>query len=44
MAKSQPANIAIGKNKGHKTTKIQARRVKPASSKGKIGKRTKLIR
>lgn len=44
MAKSHPAVIAIGKNKGHKTTKIQAKRAKPASAKGKIGKRTKLVR
>lgn len=44
MAKSQPTNIAIGKNKGHKTTKIQAKKTKSAPAKGKLGKRTKLIR
>ncbi len=44
MAKSHPNVIAIGKNKGHPTTKIQARRVRPVSSKARIGKRTKAIR
>lgn len=44
MAKSHPAVIALGKNKGHKTTKLQSKRAKPVSSKGKIGKRTKLVR
>ena len=44
MAKSQPTNIAIGKNKGHKTTKLQAKRPRPVSTKAKIGKRTKLVR
>ena len=43
MAKSHPAVIAIGKNKGHPTTKIQ-RRVRPVASKSKLGKRTKVIR
>jgi large subunit ribosomal protein L36e len=44
MAKSQPTTIALGKNKGHKTTKIQAKRTRPVSTKAKIGKRTKLVR
>ncbi len=44
MAKSQPTVIAIGKNKGHKTTKIQAKRARPVSTKAKLGKRTKLVR
>ena len=44
MAKNSPTNIAIGKNKGHPVTKIQARRTRPVSSKGRIGKRTKMIR
>lgn len=44
MAKSQPTNIALGKNKGHKTTKIQNKTVRPVSTKAKIGKRTKLVR
>ena len=44
MAKSQPTNIAIGKFKGHKTTKIQGRKPRPVSTKAKIGKRTKLVR
>ena len=44
MAKSQPTVIAIGKNKGHKTTKIQAKRPRPVSTKAKLGKRTKLVR
>ena len=44
MAKSHPAVIAIGKNKGHKTTRIQAKRARPVSTKAKIGKRTKLVR
>lgn len=43
MAKNSPTNIAIGKNKGHSTTKIQ-RRARPVASKGKLGKRTKVIR
>ena len=44
MAKKHPTVIAIGKNKGHPTTKIQARRVRPVSTKSKLGKRTKVIR
>lgn len=43
MAKTQVSNIAIGKNKGHRTTKIQAK-TRPVHTKGKIGKRTKVIR
>lgn len=44
MAKSQPSNIAIGKNRGHKTTKIQSKKARPGSNKGRLGKRTKLVR
>lgn len=44
MAKSQPANIAIGKNRGHKVTRIQAKTPRPVSTKAKLGKRTKLVR
>ncbi len=44
MAKNQPTNIAIGKNRGHKTTKIQSKRPRPVSTKAKLGKRTKLVR
>ena len=44
MAKNQATTIAIGKNKGHKTTKIQSKSVKPASKKGRIAKRTTLVR
>lgn len=44
MAKSHPVNIAIGKSRGHKTTRIQAKQPRPASAKGRIGKRTKAVR
>ncbi len=44
MAKHHPINIAIGKNKGHATTKIQKKVVRPVKSKAKLGKRVKLIR
>ena len=44
MAKTQATTIAIGKNKGHKTTRIQAKGTKPGSTKGRISKRTGLIR
>ncbi|MCL4116163.1 UNVERIFIED_CONTAM: hypothetical protein GTU68_001910 [Idotea baltica] len=44
MVKNQVSNIAIGKNKGHPTTKLQGRKPKPAQSKGRLGKRTKVIR
>ena len=36
-------NIAVGKNKGHPTTKIQLKK-RPANRKGQLGKRTKAIR
>lgn len=44
MAKTQPTTIALGKNKGHKTTRIQPKHPRPVSTKEKIGKRTKLVR
>lgn len=44
MAKNHPANIAVGKNKGHQTTKIQKKGTRQARTKGKCGKRVKLIR
>ena len=44
MVKNHPNNIAIGKNKGHPTTKLQKKSVRPVSSKAKLGKRVKLIR
>ena len=44
MAKNHPVNIAVGKNKGHQTTKIQKKGVKQSRTKGKFGKRVKLIR
>ena len=44
MVKNNPTNIAIGKNKGHATTKLNKKAVRPVSSKGKLGKRVKLIR
>ncbi len=49
MVKSHPTVIALGKNKGHSITKLkltgkQAKKVKPASKKGSLGKRVKLIR
>lgn len=44
MVKNHPTNIAIGKNKGHPTTKLQKKSVRPVSSKAKLGKRVKLIR
>ena len=43
MAKTHPKVIAIGKNKGHPTTKLQPRR-RPVANKAKLGKRTKVIR
>jgi hypothetical protein len=49
MVKVQQKNIAIGLNKGFVTTKLkvsekQAKRVKQARNKGRLGKRVKLIR
>jgi hypothetical protein len=49
MAKSHPAVIAIGQHKGHPVTKFKvsdkiSKKGKPASRKGRIGKRVKLIR
>jgi large subunit ribosomal protein L36e len=49
MAKIHPSIIAIGKNKGHAVTKLkqtekQSKRIKPSATKGRIGKRVKLIR
>ena len=49
MAKIHPTNIAVGKNKGYPVTKLklsekQAKKVKPASLKSRLPKRTKLIR
>lgn len=47
MAKSHPAVIAIGQNKGHPITKFNAKQSagpKQASKKGHLGKRVKLIR
>lgn len=46
MAKTHPAVIALGQNKGHPVTKFNAKskKVKPALRKGTLGKRVKLIR
>ena len=49
MAKTHPSVIALGPNKGHPFTQYKAagkagQRAKPASTKGRIGKRPKLIR
>ncbi len=46
MAKQHPAVIAIGKNKGHPTTKLAANQkvVRPSRSKGRLGKRVSFIR
>lgn len=46
MAKQHPSVIAIGKNKGHPTTKLAAnqRVVRPSRSKGRLGKRVAFIR
>ena len=49
MAKSHPAVIALGQNKGHPITKFkvsekEAKRSHPVAKKGVLGKRVKLIR
>ena len=45
MAKQHPTVIAIGKNKGHPTTKLAGKPVvRPSRSKGRIGKRVAFIR
>jgi hypothetical protein len=49
MVKSHPTVIALGKNKGHSVTKFkvsekQAKKIRPVSKKGTLGKRVKLIR
>lgn len=46
MAKQHPSVIAIGKNKGHPTTKLAAKKstVRPSRTKGKLGKRVGFIR
>lgn len=49
MAKTHPAVIAIGPNRGHPVTKYKpvgkaAQRERPVSRKARVGKRVKLIR
>lgn len=46
MAKQHPTNIAIGKNKGHVTTKLNNNKttVRQSRTKGRLGKRVSLIR
>jgi large subunit ribosomal protein L36e len=49
MVKTHPTVIALGQNKGHPITKFkpaekQAKKTRPASRKGALGKRVKLIR
>ena len=44
MAKKHPTNVAVGKNKGYPTTKLQKKGVRQSRTKGKLGKRVKLIR
>ena len=45
MAKQHPSVVAIGKNKGHPTTKLAGKQTqKPARGKGKLGKRVAFIR
>jgi hypothetical protein len=46
MAKQHPTNVAIGKNKGHVTTKLNTKnkKVRQSRTKGRLGKRVSLIR
>lgn len=46
MAKQHPTVIAIGKNKGHPTTKLVANKktVRQSRTKGRLGKRVSFIR
>lgn len=45
MVKSHPAVIALGQKKGHPINKIKvSNKPKPASKKGNLGKRVRLIR
>jgi large subunit ribosomal protein L36e len=46
MAKQHPTVIAIGKNKGHPTTKLVAAKktVRQSRTKGRLGKRVGFIR
>ena len=44
MAKKHPVNISVGKNKGYQTTKLQKKGIRQSRTKGKCGKRVKLIR
>lgn len=49
MAKQHPTTIAIGKNKGHPTTKLntdnkKGKAIKQARRKGRLGKRVATIR
>lgn len=49
MVKTHPTAIALGQNKGHPITKFQLshnqpNKTRPASRKGALGKRVKLIR
>jgi large subunit ribosomal protein L36e len=46
MAKQHPTVIAIGKNKGHPTTKLVANKktVRQSRTKGRLGKRVGFIR
>lgn len=46
MAKQHPSVIAIGKNKGHPTTKLSVnnKKVRQSSTKGRLGKRVGFIR
>lgn len=44
MAKKHPGNISIGKHKGHPTTKLQKKGIRQSRTKGKYGKRVRMIR